>query len=108
MMNSIILMGRFTKEPEVRKTKSDISYLRATLAVERDYTQGGERKTDFIPIVAWRHTAEFISQYFRKGSMIAVRGTLQIEPWTDEEGNNRSQTQVLVEQASFCGETKKE
>ena len=108
MMNSIILMGRFTKEPEVRKTQSDISYLRATIAVDRDYTQGGERKTDFIPIVAWRRTADFISQYFHKGSMIAVRGVLQIEPWTDEQGNNRSQTQVLVEQANFCGEAKKE
>ncbi len=108
MLNSIILMGRLTKEPELRKTKSDLSYLRATIAVERDYTQDGERKTDFIPIVAWRKTAEFIARNFHKGSMIAVRGSLQIEPWTDDEGNSRSQTQVLVEQASFCGEVKKE
>ena len=91
MLNHIVLMGRLTRDPELRYTQSQIPVASFTLAVDRDFggRDGGERQTDFIDIVAWRSTAEFVSKYFTKGSMAAVSGRLQIRDWTDREGGKR-------------------
>ena len=104
MINSIVLMGRLTKEPELKATASGVSVLRITLAVDRNYTPSGqERKADFIDCIAWRQTAEFISRYFHKGSMIAIQGELNTGTYTDKEGNKRTFYEVAINQASFCG-----
>ena len=91
MLNHIVLMGRLTRDPELRYTQSQIPVASFTLAVDRDFggRDGGEKQTDFIDIVAWRSTAEFVSKYFTKGSMAAVSGRLQIRDWTDREGGKR-------------------
>ncbi len=100
----VALMGRLTYEPELRKTPSDVSVLRFQVACDRSYQRAGaERQADFIDCVAWRQTAEFISRYFHKGSMIAVEGTIQTSNYTDKNGNNRKQTEVLANNVSFCG-----
>ena len=87
MLNKIVIMGRLTHDPEMRQTGSGTSVTSFSLAVERDYSgrDGGEKQTDFIDVVAWRHTAEFVSKYFAKGDMAAVSGRLQIRGWTDKE-----------------------
>ena len=104
MINMVALMGRLTYEPELRKTTSDVSVLRFQVACDRSYQRAGaERQADFIDCVAWRQTAEFISRYFHKGSMIAVEGTIQTSNYTDKNGNNRKQTEVLANNVSFCG-----
>ena len=104
MINMVALMGRLTYEPELRKTPSDVSVIRFQIAVDRSYQRAGaERQADFIDCVAWRQTAEFISRYFHKGSMIAVEGTIQTSSYTDKNGNNRKQTEVLANNVSFCG-----
>ena len=104
MINMVALMGRLTYEPELRKTPSDVSVLRFQVACDRSYQRAGaERQADFIDCVAWRQTAEFISRYFHKGSMIAVEGTLQTSNYTDKSGNNRKQVEVLANNISFCG-----
>ena len=104
MINMVALMGRLTYEPELRKTPSDVSVLRFQIACDRSYQRAGaERQADFIDCVAWRQTAEFISRYFHKGSMIAVEGTIQTSNYTDKNGNNRKQTEVLANNVSFCG-----
>ncbi len=104
MINMVALMGRLTYEPELRKTPSDVSVLRFQVACDRSYQRAGaERQADFIDCVAWRQTAEFISRYFHKGSMIAVEGTIQTSNYTDKNGNNRKQTEVLANNVSFCG-----
>ena len=92
MLNHIVLMGRLTRDPELRYTQSQIPVASFRLAVDRDFggRDGGERQTDFIDIVAWRSTAEFVSKYFTKGSMAAVSGRLQIREWTDREGGDTS------------------
>ena len=88
MLNRIVLMGRLTRDPELRKTQSDTPVCSFSLAVDRDYKKDGEKKeTDFIDIVAWRATAEFVSKFFTKGRMAVVEGRLQIRDWTDKEGN---------------------
>ncbi len=90
MLNKIILMGRLTRDPELRRTQSGTAVASFTLAVERDFkTQDGQRETDFIDIVAWRSTAEFVSKYFTKGRMAVVDGRLQVRDWTDRDGNKR-------------------
>ena len=91
MLNHIVLMGRLTRDPELRYTQSQIPVASFSLAVDRDFggRDGGERQTDFIDIVAWRSTAEFVSKYFTKGSMAVVSGRLQIRDWTDREGGKR-------------------
>ena len=90
MLNKIYLMGRLTRDPELRRTQSGTAVASFSLAVDRDYkTQNGEKETDFIDIVAWRNTAEFISKYFTKGRMAVVEGRLQIREWKDKEGNRR-------------------
>lgn len=104
MINMVALMGRLTYEPELRKTPSDVSVLRFQVACDRSYQRAGaERQADFIDCVAWRQTAEFISRYFHKGSMIAIEGTIQTSNYTDKNGNNRKQTEVLANNVSFCG-----
>lgn len=103
-MNIVGLMGRLTFEPEIRVTTSGVSVLRFQIACDRAYQKAGEeRKTDFIDCVAWRQTAEFIGKYFHKGSMIAIEGTIQTDNYTDNNGNNRKQVEVIANNVSFCG-----
>ena len=103
MLNKIILMGRLTHEPELRTTGSGTLVCSFTLAVERDFkNQDGQKETDFIDCVAWKHTAEFVSKYFAKGSMAGLSGRLQIRDWTDKEGNKRRSAEVLVENIYFA------
>ena len=107
MLNHIVIMGRLTAAPELRYTQQNTPVASFTLAVDRDYQQGGsERQTDFIPCVAWRGTAEFVSKYFTKGSMAAVSGRLQLRDWTDKDGNKRRTAEVVAESVYF-GESKK-
>ena len=105
MLNHIVIMGRLTRDPELRYTQSQTPVASFTLAVDRDFggRDGGEKQTDFIDCVAWRQTAEFISRYFHKGSMIAVEGTIQTSSYTDKNGNQRKQVEVLANNVSFFG-----
>lgn len=109
MLNHIVLMGRLTRDPEMRRTQSNIPVIGFTIAVDRDYSgrDGGEKQTDFIDIVAWRSTAEFVGKYFRKGSMAVVSGRLQMRGWKDKDGNNRRSAEVVADNVYF-GESKKE
>ena len=108
MLNHIVLMGRLTRDPELRYTQSQMPVASFSLACERDFggRDGSERQTDFIDIVAWRQTAEFVSKYFTKGSMAVVSGRLQIRDWTDREGNKRRSAEVVAENVDF-GESKR-
>lgn len=108
MINMVALMGRLTFEPEVRTTPSGVSVMRFQVACDRKYQRNGQdRQADFIDCVAWRQTAEFIGRYFHKGSMIAVEGTLQTSSYTDKNGNQRKQIEVLANNVSFCGSKNK-
>ena len=108
MLNHIVLMGRLTRDPELRKTPSGVSCASFALAVDRDFkTGGGEKETDFIDVVAWRSTAEFVSKYFTKGRMAVVSGRLQIRSWTDKEGNKRRSAEVVADNVYF-GDPKRE
>ena len=108
MLNRIVLMGRLTRDPELRKTQSDTPVCSFSLAVDRDYKKDGEKKeTDFIDIVAWRATAEFVSKFFTKGRMAVVEGRLQIRDWTDKEGNKRRSAEILADHVYF-GEAKRD
>ena len=109
MLNQIVIMGRLTRDPELRRTGSGTAVASFTLAVDRDFSgkDGGEKETDFIDCVAWRHTGEFVSKYFTKGRMAVVAGRLQIRPWTDKEGNKRRSAEVIAESVYF-GDSKKE
>ena len=102
MLNRVILMGRLTADPELRKTASDLSVTSFTLAVDRNYGKGADRQTDFINCVAWRQTAEFISRYFSKGRLMAVEGSLQVRNYVDKNENKRQAVEVLVDQALFA------
>ena len=107
MLNKIILMGRLTRDPELRRTQSGTAVASFSLAVDRDYKdQSGEKETDFIDIVAWRNTAEFVSKYFTKGRMAVVEGRLQIRDWTDKEGGRRRSAEVVAENIYF-GDSKR-
>lgn len=108
MVNNINLMGRMTRDPELRSTNSGTSVVDFVLAVDRDYTtkDSGERQTDFIECVAWKSTAEFIAKYFPKGSQISVVGRLHVRNWTDKDGNRRRKYEVEVEKAYFAGRSK--
>ena len=108
MLNHITLMGRLTRDPELRYTQTQTPVASFSLAVERDFADKatGERQTDFIDCVAWRSTAEFVSKYFQKGSMAAVTGRLQIRDWTDKEGGKRRSAEVVVDNVYF-GESKR-
>lgn len=106
-MNQIVLMGRLTHTPELRRTQSGTAVASFTLAVNRDYSgKDEERKTDFIDCVAWKGTGEFISKYFTKGQMMVVTGSLQIRDWTDKDGNKRRSAEVLINRAYFTGNNK--
>lgn len=106
MLNTVILMGRLTADPELKKTPSGVSVTTFTVAVNRSYGKQ-ERQTDFIECVAWRNTAEFICKYFRKGQMIAVQGSIQTRSYQDKHGNKRKAVEVLADKADFCGDGKK-
>ena len=108
MLNHIVIMGRLTRDPELRRTGSGVAVTSFTVAVDRDFggKEGGERETDFIDCVAWRQTGEFVSKYFTKGSMIVVSGRLQIRNWTDKEGNKRRTAEVVADNVYF-GESKR-
>lgn len=107
MLNHIVLMGRLTKDPELRHTQAGKAVASFTLAVDRDFSSNdGKKETDFIEIVAWRNTAEFVSKYFTKGRMVAVSGRLQIRDWTDKEGNKRRTAEVVADNAYFADSKK--
>ena len=103
MLNHITIMGRLTRDPELRRTGSGIAVASFTLAVDRDFggRDGGERETDFIDCVAWRQTGEFVSKYFTKGRMAVVSGRLQIRNWTDKDGNKRRSAEVVADNVYF-------
>ena len=108
MLNRIVLMGRLTRDPELRHTPNGTAVTSFTIAVDRDFKgQGGEKETDFIDIVAWRNTAEFVSKYFSKGRMAVVEGRLQIRDWKDKEGNNRRSAEVVADNVYF-GDSKRD
>ena len=112
MLNHIVLMGRLTRDPELRRTGTGFSVASFTLAVDRDFSskdarESGERETDFIDIVAWRSTADFVSRYFTKGRMAVVTGRLQIRNWTDKEGNKRRSAEVVADNVYF-GDSKRD
>ena len=105
MLNTIIIQGRIVRDPELRRTGSGIAVASFTVAVDRDFAQDGNKETDFIDCVAWRQTGEFVSKYFKKGSMIVVKGRLQIRGWTDKDGNKRKSAEVVADNCYF-GSTK--
>lgn len=108
MLNKIFIMGRLTRDPELRTTNSGTSVASFSLAVDRNYKGAdGEKETDFIDCVAWRQTGEFAAKYFTKGRMTVVEGRLQIRPWTDKEGNNRRSAEVIVDNMYF-GDSKRD
>ena len=103
MLNKIFIMGRLTRDPELRRTQTGTSVASFTLAVDRDFKDKstGERTTDFIDVVAWRQTGEFVSRYFAKGRMAVVEGRLQMREWTDKEGNKRRSAEVVADNVYF-------
>ena len=103
MLNHITIMGRLTRDPELRRTGSGVAVASFTIAVDRDFTdkQSGEKETDFIDCVAWRGTGEFVSKYFNKGRMAVVSGRLQIRNWTDKDGNKRRTAEVVADNVYF-------
>lgn len=106
-LNRICLMGRLTRDPELRRTGNGTAVTSFTIAVDRDFkSQDGEKETDFIDIVAWRTTAEFASKYFSKGRMAVVTGRLQLRDWTDKEGNKRRTAEIVADNVYF-GDSKK-
>lgn len=108
MLNHIVLMGRLTRDPELRHTGSGLAVASFSLAVDRDFkSQSGEKETDFIDIVAWRSTAEFVSKYFTKGRMAVVEGRLQLRDWTDRDGNKRRTAEVIADNVYF-GDSKRD
>ncbi len=108
MLNKVIVMGRFVRDPELRRTNSGTAVASFTIACDRDFkSDGGEREADFIECVAWRNTAEFVSKYFTKGRMAVVSGRLQTRNWTDKEGNRRKATEIVAESVYF-GDSKRE
>lgn len=107
MLNKAILMGRLTRDPELRYTQNNTPVVSFSIAVDRNYGgKGAERQTDFIDIVAWRRTAEFVSQWFTKGQMIVVVGSIQSRRWQDKNGNNRTSIEVVADEVQF-GESKR-
>jgi single-strand DNA-binding protein len=103
-LNKVVLAGRLTAEPELKQTPSGVSVVRVNLAINRrrrGADQNDQQQTDFITVVAWRQTAEFISKYFRKGSAICVTGSIQTSSWTDQQGQKRYSTEVVVDDAMF-------
>ena len=108
MLNKIFIMGRLTRDPELRRTQNGTAVTSFSLAVDRDFkSQSGEKETDFIDVVAWRSTAEFVAKYFTKGRMAVVEGRLQIRDWKDREGNNRRSAEVVADNIYF-GDSKRD
>ena len=107
MLNHITIMGRLTRDPEMRRTGSGVAVTSFTIACDRDFGQDGQKETDFIDITAWRNTAEFVSKYFSKGRMAVVSGRLQIRKWKDKEGNDRRTAEVVADNVYF-GDSKKD
>ena len=109
MLNKVFIMGRLTRDPELRRTQTGTAVASFSLAVDRDFKDKttGERTTDFIDVVAWRQTGEFVSRYFTKGRMAVVEGRLQIRDWTDKEGNKRRTAEVVADQVYF-GDSKRD
>lgn len=108
MLNKIVIQGRLTKDPELRRTQSGTAVASATVAVDRDFkNQDGSRDTDFIPIVAWKGTGEMLAKYFSKGRMIVVEGRLQLRDWTDKEGNKRRTAEIVADSVYF-GDSKRD
>ena len=109
MLNHIVIMGRLTRDPELRRTGSGVAVASFTLAVDRDFgkNENGERETDFIDCVAWRQTGEFVSKYFTKGRMAVVSGRLQIRSWNDKDGNKRRTAEVVADNVYF-GDSKRD
>lgn len=107
MLNTIIIQGRLVRDPELRRTGNGIAVASFTVAVDRDFAQDGKKETDFIDCVAWRQAGEFVSKYFKKGSMIVVKGRLQIRNWNDKDGNKRKTAEVVADNCYF-GSTKNE
>lgn len=104
MLNSVIIMGRLTSTPELKTTSGGLSVTSFTVAVDRRFQkQGEEKQTDFLNVVAWRQTADFVCKYFNKGSMIAVQGELQTRNYEDKNGNKRVATEIVADNVSFCG-----
>ena len=109
MLNHIVIMGRLTRDPELRRTASGVAVTSFTVAVDRDFgkNENGEKETDFIDCVAWRQTGEFVSKYFTKGRMAVVSGRLQIRNWTDKDGNKRRTAEIVADNVYF-GDSKRE
>ncbi len=104
MLNSAVIMGRLVAQPELRKTESGVSVTSFTVAVDRRFNkQGEEKQADFIDIIAWRSTAEFVCKYFSKGQMIAVQGYIQTRLYEDKDGNKRKAVEIVADNVSFCG-----
>lgn len=104
MLNEIILQGRLTETPELKTTNSGKSVTSFSLAVERDFSTGDDKETDFINIVAWNKTAEFITRYFTKGKQMIVKGSLQVRKYQTQNGENRYITEVIADKVYFCGD----
>ncbi|MBQ3725206.1 MAG: single-stranded DNA-binding protein [Oscillospiraceae bacterium] len=108
MLNKIIIMGRLARDPELRRTQSGVSVTSFRIACDRDFkSQSGEKETDWIDVVAWRNTAEFVSKYFNKGRMAIVEGRLQTRDWTDKDGNKRTAVEVVADNVYF-GDSKRD
>ncbi len=109
MLNNCTLMGRLTKDPELRYANGETAVASFTIACDRDTTnRDGERETDFVDVVVWRSTAEFVSKYFSKGSEIIVNGRLHIRPWKDKDGNNRRSAEIVAYNTYFAGRAKRD
>lgn len=109
MLNHITIMGRFVADPELRRTGSGVAVASFTLACDRDFgkNESGEKETDFVDVVAWRQTAEFVSKYFSKGRMAVVSGRLQIRNWTDKDGNKRRTAEIVADNVYFADSKEK-
>lgn len=102
MLNTVILMGRLTRDPELKQTPQGISVAQFSLAVDRNYSKSEEKQTDFINITAWRSTADFVAKYFTKGQLVAIRGRLQTRQWQDQGGQKRYATDVVADEVFFA------
>lgn len=108
MLNVVVLMGRLVADPELRTTDGGINVTRFRVACERSFArQGEQRQADFLDVVAWRQTADFVCKYFQKGSLIAVQGRIQTRQYRDKNGNNRTAVEIMADQVSFTGEKSK-
>ena len=107
-MNYVALKGRLVRDVELKATSSNINVASFTLAVDRKYKQDGQPSADFLPCIAWRNTADFISKYFHKGDAIIITGSIQTRKWTDRDGKDHNVTEIVVDDAEFCESKKKE